>query len=311
MMSDKMADDRPDKLAMVPTSPLQPIGPVRTALPERFFTPEALQRAWLAVKRAGGGAGVDAVTLATFAGRLVSELGRLREELASGRYQPRPVRRVLVPKPNGGLRPLALWALRDRVAQRAVYDIVGPSFEATFLPCSFGYRPGLGPDDAVRQVLAYRDRNLRWVVNGDIQDCFDNIPTGRLQELVARRVEDPLLRRYIGGWLDAQILNGVDGVPSKAGASQGSALSPLLANIYLHEVDRLLVARELALVRYADDVVVCCRRRADAEAAQSTAQKALEAWGLKFNEHKTDIVNFDRGFAWLGYFLWREKCFKL
>jgi group II intron reverse transcriptase/maturase len=300
-----------DARAIVPVSPLQPAGPIRAGSPARFFSLDALQRAWLAVKRAGGGAGVDAVTLTSFAARLAEELGRLREELASGRYRPRPVRRVLVPKPNGGLRPLALWALRDRVAQRAVYDIIAPSFEAVFLPCSFGYRPGLGAEDAVRQVLTYRDRNLRWVVNGDIQDCFDSIPSDQLMGLVARRVDDSLLRQYISGWLAAQILNGVDGVPTQAGASQGSVLSPLLANIYLHEVDRLLVTRKLALVRYADDLVICCARKADAQAALVATNEALGEWGLRLNEHKTHVVHFDQGFAWLGYFLLRGECFRL
>jgi group II intron reverse transcriptase/maturase len=299
-----------EERALVPVSPLQPAGPIRPGASGRFFTPDALQRAWLAVKRAGGGAGVDAMTLAAFAARLVEELSRLREELASGRYRPRPVRRVLVPKANGGLRPLALWALRDRVAQRTVYDIIAPSFEATFLPCSFGYRPGLGAEDAVRQVLAYRDRNLRWVVDGDIQECFDSIPSDRLLKLVARRVEDPLLQQYIAGWLDAQILNGVDG-PAKAGASQGSVLSPLLANIYLHEVDCQLVARRLALVRYADDLVICCQRKIDAEAALTASNAALAGWGLQLNPHKTQIVHFDQGFAWLGHFMLRGECFRL
>ncbi len=294
-----------------PASPLQPAGPVRPTVPERFFTREALQRAWLAVKRAGGGAGVDAMTLEAFAGRLGEELGRLREELVAGRYRPRPVRRVLVPKANGGLRPLALWALRDRVAQRVVYDIIAPSFEAIFLPCSFGYRPGVGVEDAVRQVLAYRDRNLRWVVEGDIQDCFDSIPSDRLLALVRRRVEDPLLLHYVRSWLDADILNEIDGAPARAGASQGSVLSPLLANIYLHEVDRLLVAQRLALVRYADNIVICCQRKAEAEAALTVAQQALAAWTLQFNEHKTRIVHFDQGFAWLGYFMLRGECFRI
>jgi group II intron reverse transcriptase/maturase len=297
--------------AGAPVSPLRPLGPIRAGAAARFFTPEALQRAWLAVKRAGGGAGVDNVTLATFADRLAQELDRLRAELVSGSYRPRPVRRVLVPKPNGGLRPLALWALRDRVAQRAVYDIIAPSFEAVFLPCSFGYRPGLGAEDAVRQVLAYRDRNLRWVVNGDIKDCFDSIPPDRLLRLVSGRVEDPLLVQYVRGWLEAQILNGVDGVPAKAGASQGSVLSPLLANIYLHEVDRLLVARKLALVRYADDLVICSQHKAAAETTFTVTNAALMAWGLCLNEHKTHIVHFDQGFAWLGYFLLRGECFRL
>ncbi len=137
------------------------------------------------------------------------------------------------------------------------------------------------------------------------------IPADRLAELVGRRVLDPLLRRYIGGWLDAQILNGVDGVPTKAGACQGSVLSPLLANVYLHEVDRLLVARKLALVRYADNLLICCRRKAEAEEAMAVADEALAAWSLRLNEHKTRIVHFDQGFAWLGHFMLRGECFRI
>jgi retron-type reverse transcriptase len=152
---------------------------------------------------------------------------------------------------------------------------------------------------------------LRWVVDADIQDCFDSIAVDRLLGLVSRRVEDPLLRQYVRGWLDAQILNGADGAPAKAGASQGSVLSPLLANVYLHEVDCLLTRRKLALVRYADDLVVCCRSKADAETALATTGQALGQWGLRLNEHKTRIVHFDQGFAWLGHFLVRDECYRL
>jgi RNA-directed DNA polymerase len=242
---------------------------------------------------------------------VAQELEQLRADLVSGRYRPRPLRQVLVPKPKGGLRPLALWALRDRIAQRVVYDIIVPSFEAVFLPCSFGFRPGLGTEDAIRQVLAYRGRNLRWVVDADIQNCFDAIPAGRLLALVAERVQDPTLLHYIRGWLEARILNSADGVPKAAGASQGGVLSPLLANVYLHQVDRALVGQRLALVRYADNLVILCWRRAEAEAALQAAQDALGRWELALNEHKTRIVHFNEGFAWLGYFLVREECYRL
>lgn len=291
--------------------PVGRIGPVRPTPPERLFTPAALHRAWLAVKRAGGGPGVDRVTLRDFAAQLEEELTSLRRELTSGSYRPRPMRQVLVPKARGGLRPLALWALRDRVAQRAVYDIIVPSFESTFLSCSYGFRPGLGIEDAVGQVVACRERNLRWVVDADIQDCFDEIDSKRLMTLVARRVKDRLLLHYVRAWLKAQILNSADGVPREAGASQGNVLSPLLANIYLHQVDRRLLAQRLALVRYADDFVICCRRKAEAEAALEAARQALSHWGLRLNSRKTRIVHFDQGFVWLGHFLVRQECHRL
>lgn len=278
---------------------------------ERLFSADAVQRAWVAVKRAGGGAGMDGVTLAQFEAHLEDELRELQGLLASGRYQPKPVRQVWVPKANGGLRPLALWALRDRIAQRAVYDIVVGECEPHFLPCSFGFRPGLGVQDAVAALQRQRDAGLRWVVDADIEDCFGAIPTDRLMGLVAQRIPDRLLRRYIHGWLDADIMNSADGRPRKTGASQGSVLSPLLANIYLHQVDVAMMRQRLAYLRYADDFVICCRRQREAEAAKLFSVRTLAQWGLQLNAYKTRIVHLDQGLRWLGYFFVRNECYLL
>jgi group II intron reverse transcriptase/maturase len=286
-------------------------GPLRCRPGEEWFTPESLRRAWLAIKRAGGGAGVDGVTLELFASRLDKELETLRLELAGGRYRPRPLRQVLIPKSNGGLRPLVLWALRDRIAQRALHDILAPCFEPLFLPCSFGFRPGLGVEDAVRQVERHRDDHLRWVVHGDVRSCFDELDSRRLLRLIQRRVHDPLLVGYVRMWLHARLLNSADGLPKEAGASQGSVLSPLLANIYLHDFDQRLTRQQLALVRYADDFVICCRRRADAAQALTAAQESLTAIGLAMSERKTAVNHFDAGFEWLGYFFVRGECYRL
>ena len=279
--------------------------------PDRLFTPEGLERAWLAIKQAGGGAGVDGVTIAKFEANRAAELEALRSALVGGAYRPQPVKQIMVPKVKGGLRPLALWALRDRVAQRALYDLLAPVFEPTFLPCSFGFRPGQSVQDAVTALTALRDRNLRWVVDADIKDCFDSIPTPRLMGLVKRRVQDLLVLRYVGGWLNAHLLNSADGVPRKAGASQGNVLSPLLANIYLHEVDRQITGRNVAYLRYADDFVVCSQRKSDAEDAMQLCDAVLRKWGLGVNERKTRVVHFDEGFTWLGYFFVRRECYRL
>lgn len=278
---------------------------------EQLFTEESLRRAWLAIKRAGGGAGVDGITLARFEAELGTMLTTLCEELVSGRYRPQLVKRVLVPKANGGLRPLALWALRDRVAQRAVYELIAPLFEPTFLPVSFGFRPGLNVQDAVAQVVAYREQNLRWVVDADIESCFDKIDSRRLERLVARRLKHRLLCRYVSGWLHAGIFNSADGLPQKAGASQGSVLSPLLANIYLHEFDIAIGRQKLAMVRYADDFVICCQRKVDAETAYETASRTLAGLGLTLSERKSRIVHIDQGFSFLGYFFIRRECYRL
>ncbi len=279
--------------------------------PQRMFSAEAMQRAWLAVKRAGGGAGMDGVTIGQFEAHLEQELDGLRQLLADGEYQPKPVRQVWVPKARGGLRPLALWALRDRVAQRVVYDLLAPTFEAQFLPCSFGFRPGLGVQDAVAALQRQRDEGLRWVVDADIEDCFGSIPTDRLMKLVAARVDDRLLRRYVRGWLEADIMNSADGRPRKAGTSQGSVLSPLLANVYLHQIDLMMMQKGLAFLRYADDFVICCRRRRDAEAAMQFSQMALKRWELQLNAHKSRIVHLDQGMAWLGHFFVGGACYVL
>ncbi|MEZ4673340.1 MAG: reverse transcriptase domain-containing protein [Caldilineaceae bacterium] len=270
-----------------------------------------LRRSWLAVKKTGGGAGADGMTIQKFEADLTQQLSNLRTQLISGDYQPRALRRIMVPKANGGLRPLALWALPDRIAQRVVYDIIAPTFEAIFLPCSMGFRPGLGVQDAVTALQHLRDENLHWVVDADIKDCFDSIDPQRLMPLIAARVEDALLLRYIERWLDAKIFNSADGVPTAAGASQGSVLSPLLANIYLHEVDQLLVGQQLNLIRYADDLVVCCRRKSEAQHALVAVHDALHYWQLTLNERKTRILHFSDGFEWLGHFFVRQECYRL
>lgn len=281
------------------------------AAPERLFTQASLRQAWRAVKQAKGGPGVDGITLQAFEAVLDKELGALQLELASGAYQPQPVRQVLVPKANGGLRPLAIWALRDRVAQRAVYELLAPRFEEEFLPCSFGFRNGRSVQDAIATLESYRDQNLRWVVDADIQDCFDTIHATKLLKLVAQRVRHRLLRHYIAGWLNAEIFNSADGLPKRAGTSQGNVLSPLLANIYLHEVDQALMKHNLAYLRYADDFLICCRYKADALAAQALSRQVLADWGLQLNERKTRIVHFDQGFTWLGYFLLRREVYQV
>ncbi|MFN8443285.1 MAG: group II intron reverse transcriptase/maturase [Caldilineaceae bacterium] len=276
-----------------------------------LFQQDDLRRAWLAIKQAGGGAGVDGVTLANFEENLEENLRQLAQELSSANYRPRPVRQVLVPKQNGGLRPLALWALRDRVAQRAVYECLLPIFEPLFLPCSFGFRPERNVEQAVEQLISHRNANLRWVVDADIQHCFDEIDSDRLLKQMRPHVRERLLLRYVEAWLRADILNSADGAKQQAGASQGNVLSPLLANIYLHDFDLQLQHRQLSLVRYADDFVICCRRKEEAQKAEAQAAQALAALNLKLHPQKTRIVHFDQGFRWLGYVFIRNECYRM
>lgn len=284
---------------------------IRPRSATKQFTSSAMRHAWLAVKRAKGGAGMDGMTLRKFEADLDSELETLRGELIQGSYRPRPIRQVLVPKAGKGMRSLAIWALRDRIAQRVLYDLIAPAFEPLFLPCSFGFRPSLSTGHAIRQVEAYRDINLRWIVDADIKNCFDEIDSKRLMGLIRQQIKDRQLLGYIHRWLNADLMNSMDGKPRKAGTSQGSVLSPLLANIYLHELDKALVKQNLAVVRYADDLLICCQRKNDALAAQTFLARSLRQMSLQLNEQKTRVLHLDEGVQWLGYFLIRKERFQL
>jgi group II intron reverse transcriptase/maturase len=274
------------------------------------FSDEALRRAWQQVKANGGGPGVDGVDIQAFDARLGEQLTALQVELSCGSYRPQDVRRVLIPKRNEGLRPLAIWTLRDRLAQRAVLNAVEPLFEPRFLACSHGFRPGRSTQSATEMVLTARDEGLRWVLDADIKECFENIDPALLTQLVRRQLGDKALLRLIDLWLRARILTAAGQVRA-AGTAQGGVLSPLLCNVYLHQFDVALTERGLRLVRYADDFVVLSRRRREAEVAQDRALTALAALRLEFNLYKTRIVHFDQGFKFLGRFFVRDEVYEL
>ncbi len=274
------------------------------------FGDERMLQAWRQLKANGGGPGVDGVDIASFEANLKEHLAVLQAELSQGSYRPQPVRRVLIPKRNEGLRPLAVWTLRDRLAQRAVLNAVEPLFEPIFLPCSHGFRPGRSVQTAAEMVCAARDEGLRWVLDADIKECFENIDPALLMRLVRRRLKDKRLLGLIDCWLQARVLT-AGGQMRAAGTAQGGVLSPLLCNVYLHEFDTALGRQQLRLVRYADDFVVLQRRRREAEAAQAAAQEALAVLRLEFNSYKTRIVSFDQGFKFLGMFFVRDEVFVL
>ena len=278
---------------------------------ERLFSPEALARAWLQVRANGGGPGVDGVTIRTFEADLEKQLESLRQELIAGTYRPCPVRRVLVPKPREGLRPLAIWTLRDRVAQRVVHDYLSPLLEGEFLECSFGFRPGRGVAEAVQAVLAHRDEGYRWVLDADIRDCFDSMDRRLLMVSLQGRVQHRGLLRLTEAWLKARVMNALPGHSGEAGASQGGILSPLLCNLYLHPFDVALTRQGYRLVRYADDLLVLCRRKREAEQAGQVARAALHKLRLRLNPYKTQVVHFDQGFKFLGVFFLRNEHFYL
>jgi RNA-directed DNA polymerase len=288
-----------------------PQGPLQRVAPQSLFSVDALRRAWLKVRASGGAPGVDGVSIRRFEADLEANLAALQAELLAGRYRPQPVKRLLAPKPGAGLRPIALWALRDRVVQRVIYDCIAPYFERQFLDCSFGFRPGRGVSDAVEAVLAQRDAHRRWVADADIKDCFDSLNSGLLMKFVREQVKDATILRLIQAWLDARVFNALRGPWTRAGAAQGAVISPLLANVYLHQLDLELTQQGYQLIRYADDLLICCRRKQEAQDALKSTERALAQVKLHLNHHKTRVVHFDHGFQFLGVFFLRNEHFYL
>jgi group II intron reverse transcriptase/maturase len=278
------------------------------ALWDKVLRRDVLWRAWAAVRRNNGAPGVDAITLADVEEYGVSRfLDELAAEVKDGRYRPLAARRVFIPKPGqpGERRPLSIPPVRDRVVQAALKIVLEPVFEADFLPCSFGFRPRRGAHDALQVVIDEAWRGRCWVVETDIADCFGAIPLDELMCAVEERVCDQsvlkLLRVMLraGVMEDAQVRRPVTGTP------QGGVISPVLCNVYLHRLDRVWDVREHGvLVRYADDALVMCRSREQAEAALKRLRGLLADLGLEPKEAKTRIVHLrvgGEGFTFLGF----------
>lgn len=266
---------------------------------ERLFSMNALRRAWQQVRRNGKSPGTDKVTPIQFEENLDVELNRLRQQLMNGSYQPQPIRRYYVKKASGKERPISIWAIRDRVVQRVVADYLTPLWDAVFLECSYGFRPGRSVEEAVTAVKSFRDKGLRWVLDADIQDCFGSIDLQiLLGQVEASAASDPIVQ-LIQLWLRTSI----EGQPGQiAGVSQGGVISPLLANLYLHRFDQMMLAAlpQSRLIRFADDFIVLSRTEAEAVWNLDVARRSLENLRLVMNVRKTRVTNFDEGFAFLG-----------
>jgi len=387
----------------------------------RIAALDNLMRAWrkvrgnIAVARRATSCGVDEVSVAAFEQQWEANLAALSAALLERRYRPLPVRRATIGQPGGKQRTIGVLAVRDRIAQRATQQVLESIFEAEFLDCSYGFRPGRSVADAVHRVLCYRQAAYTWVFDGDIAHCFDSLDHQLLLEFVGGTVREDAVLDLIHSWLEAGLLEadatvyqagglwdrlmdrvagmvagrghrpsemqpgefatGGDGLddswageddwsqqalwrrvrsdtlllglttarplarraaatlrwlarrrgatlsvaglvgaaalggawwtlrrlaPRGVGALQGGALSPLLANVYLHRLDQAMAARGRNLVRYADDMVICCHSKAEAqEAAQETAQ-TLADLRLRLNPDKTRVVSFEQGFSFLG-----------
>lgn len=284
--------------------------PVMDAMPGPLFEAitrlDSLEAAWGRVRSNAGAAGVDGVSVTQFAEAAAVRLLTLHRQVRQGTYQPRPLRRISFPKPDGGERVLSIPAVVDRIVQTAVTDALVPLLEPEFEEDSFAYRPGRSVQQAVERVRSLREQGYGWVVDGDIERYFDSVPHPPLLSLLDRFIPDPAVIDLITLWLD-QMEGGV-------GLPQGSPLSPLLSNLYLDRLDEeaadAAFGRGVRLVRYADDFVLLCRTEDSARAALRRVGTMLTTLGLALNPDKTRVVSFEAGFRFLGHLFVRSLVLK-
>lgn len=273
------------------------------SLISQVYDPRNLARAWERVKENRGAGGVDGVTIARFEQDRGRHLGLLHAKLKDGSYRPRPVRRVEIDKPGStAKRPLGIPTVLDRVCQQALVQVLEPIFEPTFREESFGFRPGRSAHMAMRRIWGQLQAGATWVVDADIADFFGTLSHDLLVGLVAERVADGKVLGLLWQFLGAGVLRDGRFEPTLTGVPQGGVVSPLLSNVYLHVFDQKMAAAGYVLTRYADDWVIICGSRREAQRALASARAVLEGeLELRVHPGKTRIVHISQGFEFLGY----------
>jgi RNA-directed DNA polymerase len=274
------------------------------SLIDKVYKPESLAKAWEQVKTRKGAGGIDHMTIGIFQANAGKYLQELEQHLKLGEYQPAAVKRVYIPKGDGKKRPLGIPTVKDRVIQTAIKMAIEPIFEKEFIPTSYGFRPGKGQKDALRVVdQLIKDGNC-WVVDADLKSYFDTIPHEELMRDVQQRISDGRILKLIESFLNQEIMDEMNSWVPTTGTPQGAVLSPLLANVYLHPLDALMQEKGYKMVRFADDFVILCKSKQEAEQALETVQKWTIERGLCLHPDKTHVGNCKeegQGFEFLGY----------
>ena len=274
------------------------------SLMDKVYAPATLEAAWEKVWANAGAAGVDRQSVERFKTNEDLYLAELGAALRTGTYRAQPVRRVDIPKGDGRTRPLGIPTVKDRIVQTAVKLVLEPIFEATFRPTSYGFRPGRGCRDALREVAQLIADGYAFVVDADFESYFDTIPHEQLMQRVEERISDGRILGLLRSWLAQDIVQDLQRWTPTEGTPQGAVISPLLANIYLHPLDVRVAARGYRMVRYADDFVVLCKSREEAAAALAEIQAWVADNGLRLHPDKThvgDCRQAGEGFEFLGY----------
>jgi RNA-directed DNA polymerase len=274
------------------------------SLIDKVYRAETLKAAWQKVKANAGAAGVDGQSVKRFAARAEIYLEELSTALKSGSYRPQPVRRVEIPKAGGRFRPLGIPVVKDRIVQTALKFVLEPIFEQEFLKMSYGFRPGLGCKDALREVERLLRGGYSFVVDADLRSYFDTIPHGWLLKRIEEKVSDGRVLELMEAFLKQEIVKEMERWTPTGGTPQGAVIRPLLGNIYLHPLDGDMKQKGYRMIRYADDFVVLCQSREEAEAALWEVKAWVESNGLSLSDDKTDVGDWrqpGQGFEFLGY----------
>ena len=262
-----------------------------------------LMNAWKKVKANRGSGGIDGVTIKEYAKNEQENVLELLEKLKAKEYKPTPVRRVYIPKKDGKKRPLGIPTLEDRIVQQALTDILMPKYEKlVFHNWSMGYRPGRGVESALQVIIKNIELGRNWIYDCDIKGFFDNIPHKKLMKVLNKVIADGTVLDLIWSWLKCGYMEDGKYYNAKAGQPQGGVISPLLANVYLNELDWELHKAKIYFVRYADDFLLFCETEEEVTRAGNIAKSVIESLGLEVAMNKTKVVDFKNDdFDFLGF----------
>lgn len=299
-LSERPGRHRPRRLA----DWLNPTGERKVhSLVDKIYQRKNLQVAWEKVKRNRGAGGIDGEDLAAFEAELEANLERLHRELKEGTYAAQPVQQHLIPKAGkpGQYRPLGIPTIYDRVCQQAILNRLEPIFEPVFDEANFGYRRGRSTKDALRKIWRELEEGNEWVVDADLKDFFGSVDQDKLLSLVNQRVSDGRVLGLIHQILKAGCVAEGKRLATEEGVPQGGVISLLMSNILLTPFDWEMRCRGYRVTRYADDWLVTCKSRREAEAALTAAERILAKLGVRLHAEKTRIVHVRKGFEFLGY----------
>ena len=277
-----------------------------SALLQAALARENLRQAWKRIKANKGAAGVDGLDIGQTAHHLVTAWPLIREHLLRGTYRPSPVRRVTIPKPDGGERELGIPTVTDRLIQQALLQVLQPRLDPNFSEHSYGFRPERRAHDAILAAQAYVQSGRKIVVDVDLEKFFDRVNHDILIDRLRRRIDDAGIIRLIRAYLNSGIMSGGVVLERYQGTPQGGPLSPLLANVLLDEVDKVLEKRGHCFARYADDCNVYVRSRKAGERVMALLRKCYAKLRLKVNEAKSAVASV-KGRKFLGYSFWFAK----